>query len=62
MAEARLRAGLSFRQLAERCAQAGRPVDHSTLVRIESGQSKPWPEVQKVIAEALGLDPLQPLA
>lgn len=58
MEEARLRKGLTLRQLAAVISAAGTKVTDPTLSRIERGQ-KPRPELRQAIADALGMDPLQ---
>lgn len=56
---ARLRAGYTFRTLAETLTHEGVPVDHSTLVRIENGETSPRPALRAALAKALGIDPVK---
>lgn len=50
-------AGLSLRQLAAKCMEAGQPIDFSQISNYENGKSNPRPRTLKVLAEALGCDP-----
>lgn len=51
----RLRRGLTLRQLAQRCADKGAPVNFGQLSRIERGEYAPNPKLRAVLAEILGL-------
>jgi transcriptional regulator with XRE-family HTH domain len=53
---ARLRRGLTLRQLAAACAAKGVPVDNSQLSKIERGKSTPRPKLRAALAEILELD------
>lgn len=53
---ARLRRGMTLRNLAQRCADKGVKVDHGQLGRIERGECVPRPALRAVLAELLGLD------
>lgn len=52
----RLRLGLTLRELAERCAAEGAPVDFSQLARIERGEHIPRPRLRAALAKVLDLD------
>lgn len=52
----RLRKGLTLRQLAERCANEGTPVDFGQLGKIERGEAVPRPQLRSVLARVLDLD------
>ena len=52
---ARLRKGMTLRQLADACEELGSPIDYSFLSRIERGLSQPRPRVLPVLAQALDL-------
>lgn len=52
----RLKLGLTLRQLAARCSEAGAPIDFSQLARIERGESVPRPNVRATLARLLDLD------
>ncbi|MDX2681067.1 helix-turn-helix transcriptional regulator [Streptomyces sp. NY05-11A] len=53
---ARLRRGMTQQDLAEKCAEAGAPVDESHLSRIERGIFMPRPRLRAVLAELLEID------
>jgi transcriptional regulator with XRE-family HTH domain len=59
MQAARLRKGLTLRQLSEACADAGQSVDFGQLGRIERGEAVPRPALRVVIAQVLEIDPLE---
>lgn len=61
MAAARLRKGLTLRQLADACREAGTSVDHGQLGRIERGEASPRPGLRATLAEVLGIDPVTDL-
>ncbi|MFJ2303804.1 multiprotein-bridging factor 1 family protein [Streptomyces sp. NPDC087787] len=52
----RLRRGLTQQDLAEKCANAGVPVDESHISRIERGIFTPRPRLRALLAELLDLD------
>ncbi|MCZ4609708.1 helix-turn-helix transcriptional regulator [Streptomyces sp. Lzd4kr] len=52
----RLRRGMTQQDLADKCAQAGVPVDESQISRIERGIFKPRPRLRAVLADLLELD------
>ncbi|HEY9367592.1 helix-turn-helix transcriptional regulator [Streptomyces sp.] len=52
----RLRRGWTLRDLAQKCADKGAPVDYSHLARIERGLHTPGPKLRVVLAELLDLD------
>ncbi|WP_171111286.1 MULTISPECIES: helix-turn-helix transcriptional regulator [unclassified Streptomyces] len=52
----RLRRGMTQQDLAEKCAQAGVPVDESQISRIERGIYTPRPKLRALLAELLELD------
>ncbi|WP_373430302.1 helix-turn-helix transcriptional regulator [Streptomyces achromogenes] len=54
---ARLRQGMTQQDLAEKCAEAGAPVDESHLSRIERGIFRPRPRLRAVLAQVLEIDP-----
>lgn len=54
--EARLRQGLSLRELARRCAEEGVPASYNNLARIERGEGVPYPKLRAALARVLGLD------
>ncbi|MFZ4143353.1 helix-turn-helix transcriptional regulator [Streptomyces griseoincarnatus] len=53
---ARLSRGMTQQDLAEKCAEAGVPVDESHLSRIERGIFTPRPRLRAVLAHLLELD------
>ncbi|MEU4165617.1 helix-turn-helix transcriptional regulator [Streptomyces sp. NPDC026665] len=53
---ARLLRGMTQQDLAQKCANAGAPVDVSHLSRIERGIFTPRPRLRRVLAELLELD------
>lgn len=54
---ARLRLGLSLRELANELATKGALVDFSQLSRIENGLYAPRPKLRKALCEVLDLEP-----
>ena len=56
--QARLRSGLTLRDLAEVCRAAGVSVSDSQLSKIERGVCEPRPALRKVLAAVLNLSPL----
>ncbi len=54
--EARLRLGLTIRELSLLCADEGTPISESQLSKIERGLFQPWPANRAVLAKVLGLD------
>ncbi|MEU3254235.1 helix-turn-helix transcriptional regulator [Streptomyces sp. NPDC006997] len=56
MKQQRLRRGMTQQDLAERCAEAGVPVDESQVSRIERGVYTPRPRLRAVMAQILDLD------
>ncbi|WP_030659785.1 MULTISPECIES: helix-turn-helix transcriptional regulator [Streptomyces] len=57
----RLKVGLTLTKLAGRCAEAGVPVSHSHLSKLERGLYTPRPHLRLVLEQLLDLD-LDPLA
>lgn len=51
-----MRRGWTLRELARRCADAGVPVDHGQLARIERQEAIPRPRLRAVLADLLDLD------
>ncbi|MFE5675069.1 helix-turn-helix domain-containing protein [Streptomyces erythrochromogenes] len=49
--------GLTQEALASRCAEAGVPVAHSHISKIERGLYSPRPPLRRVLAQLLDLDP-----
>lgn len=47
-------AGLTFRDLADLCAEHGKPATPKQLVDYEFGRSRPRPDLLRVLASALG--------
>lgn len=47
-------AGLTFRDLAERCEQHGKSATPKQLVDYELGRSRPRPDLLRALASALG--------
>lgn len=54
--EQRLRRGWTQEDLARQCAEAGVPVTHSALGKIERGLYVPRPKLRAVLAKLLDLD------
>ncbi|MBZ6259720.1 helix-turn-helix domain-containing protein [Streptomyces olivaceus] len=52
----RLRRGMTQQDLAEKCTEAGAPVDESHISRIERGIYSPRPRLRAALANLLGLD------
>ncbi|MEU9349065.1 helix-turn-helix transcriptional regulator [Streptomyces sp. NPDC048278] len=52
----RLRRGMTQQNLADKCAEAGVPVDESQISRIERGIYTPRPRLRALLAELLELD------
>ena len=52
----RLRRGMTQQDLADKCAQAGVPVDESHISRIERGIYTPRPRLRALLAQLLELD------
>lgn len=52
----RLRRGMTQQDLADKCAEAGVPVDESHISRIERGIYTPRPRLRALLAELLDLD------
>lgn len=52
----RLEKGWTLRELGQRCAEAGVPIDYGQLGRIERGEAVPRPELRAVLAQLLDLD------
>ena len=53
---ARMRKGMTLRDLSGACKELGSPIDYSFLSRIERGLSQPTPRCLPVLAQALGLE------
>lgn len=53
---ARLSRGMTQQDLAEKCAEAGAPVNESHLSRIERGIFTPRPRLRAVLAQLLDID------
>ncbi|MGP3686490.1 helix-turn-helix domain-containing protein [Streptomyces sp. IBSNAI002] len=53
----RLGLGLTLVDLASRCAEAGVPVSHSHLSKVERGLYTPRPHLRLALARLLNLDP-----
>lgn len=56
MKQQRLRRGMTQQELAQKCAEAGAPVDDSQISRIERGVYIPRPKLRSVLAHLLELD------
>lgn len=52
----RLENGLTLRDLAARCAEAGEPANFSNLSRIERGLNHPRPRLLRVLAKVLDIE------
>ncbi|MFB7171121.1 helix-turn-helix domain-containing protein [Streptomyces sp. NPDC056254] len=53
----RIGRGLTLMELASRCTEAGVPVSHSHLSKLERGQYTPRPRLRVALARLLDLDP-----
>ena len=53
----RVNAGLTLRELAERCRATGHPVYYSRISAYERGASNPRPPALRALATALGCEP-----
>lgn len=53
---ARIRKGLSPRDIQDRCEELGTPVSYTTYQRCEQGTTRPYPRTLRAIALALEVD------
>jgi transcriptional regulator with XRE-family HTH domain len=56
---ARLGLGMTLAAVAVECTRRGAPVSEGQLSRIERGVFNPRPKLRAVLAELLGLDPVE---
>lgn len=56
VARARLRKGMTLREVEARCKELGSPISFTSLSRIECGKSQPTARCVPVLAEALGVE------
>lgn len=59
---ARQRKGLTLRELAAACTEAGTPITFSALSKLERGATRPLPKTAKALADVLGVDVVELIA